>query len=108
VVAQLGVDGVERKQSPAQNGNQASWRTHSSSLCKLGRGGSGAGSDGGSPVATPSAGCAESEAQIVQDNQLLQAVNAAISPDEVSPIDEYKISERPHLHAKAHPKMRMK
>jgi len=66
------------------------------------------------PLAAPSRANAvesqavDSEAQIVQDNQLLQAVNAAISPDEVSPIDEYKISERPHLHAKAHPKMRMK
>jgi len=50
----------------------------------------------------------DSEAQIAQDNQLLQAVNAAISPDEESPIDEYKISERPHSHLKAHPKLRLK
>ena len=43
----------------------------------------------------------DSEAQIAQDNQLLQAVNAAISPDDVSPIDEYKILESPHRHTKA-------
>jgi len=42
----------------------------------------------------------DSEAQIAQDNQLLQAVNAAISPDDVSPIDEYKILESPHRHTK--------
>jgi anti-sigma factor RsiW len=46
----------------------------------------------------------DSEAQIAQDNQLLQAVNAAIGPDEESPIDEYKISDRPHSHLKAHPR----
>ena len=50
---------------------------------------------------------ADSEAQIEQDNQLLQAVNAAISPDEASPIDEYKILESPHPHSKAHSKTRM-
>jgi anti-sigma factor RsiW len=46
----------------------------------------------------------DSEAQIAQDNQLLQAVNAAISPDEESPVDEYKISEKHHSHLKAHPR----
>lgn len=51
---------------------------------------------------------ADSEAQIAQDNQLLQAVNAAISPDEASPIDEYKILESPHPYPKAHSKKRMK
>ena len=50
----------------------------------------------------------DSEAQIVQDNQLLQAVNAAISPDEASPIEEYKIMESPHPSPKAHSKKRMK
>lgn len=50
---------------------------------------------------------ADSEAQIEQDNQLLQAVNAAISPDEPSPIDEYKIVESPHPHTKAHSRTRM-
>lgn len=50
----------------------------------------------------------DSEAQIAQDNQLLEAVNVAISPDDESPIDEYNLSESPHTHPKAHPKMRMK
>ena len=51
---------------------------------------------------------ADSEAQIAQDNQLLQAVNAAISPDETSPIDEYKIVASPHSHPEEHSKKRMK
>jgi hypothetical protein len=46
----------------------------------------------------------DSEAQIAQDNQLLQAIDAAISPDEESPIDEYNLSARPHSHLKAHPR----
>ena len=50
----------------------------------------------------------DSEAQIVQDNELLQAVNAAISTDEASPIEEYKILESPHPYSKAHSKKRMK
>ena len=50
----------------------------------------------------------DSEAQIVQDNQLLQAVNAAISSDEASPIEEYKIVESPLPYQKAHSKKRMK
>jgi hypothetical protein len=50
----------------------------------------------------------DSEAQIAQDNQLLQAVNAAISPDEASPIEEYKILESSHPYPKAHSKKRMK
>ena len=50
----------------------------------------------------------DSEAQIDQDNQLLQAVNAAISPDEASPIDEYKIVERGTSQGKAHSKTRTK
>lgn len=44
---------------------------------------------------------ADTEAQIAQDNQLLQAVNAAISPDEESPISEYKLFQTPHPHMKA-------
>jgi anti-sigma factor RsiW len=50
----------------------------------------------------------DTEAQIAQDNQLLQAVNAAISPDEDSPIDEYKILESPKSHREAHSKTRTK
>ena len=52
---------------------------------------------------------ADSDAQIAQDNQLLEAVNAAISPDEDSFIDEYNIGvETPPPHAKAHSRTRAK
>jgi hypothetical protein len=47
---------------------------------------------------------ADTEAQIAQDNQLLQAVNAAISPDEESPIDQYKLFQTRHSHMKTHHK----
>lgn len=50
----------------------------------------------------------DTEAQIAQDNQLLQAINAAISPDEESPIDEYKILESPRSYREAHSKTRTK
>jgi hypothetical protein len=50
----------------------------------------------------------DTEAQISQDNQLLQAVNSAISPDEMSPIVEYRIVESPHSHTKGHSKTRIK
>ncbi len=43
---------------------------------------------------------ADTEAQIAQDNQLLQAVNAAISPEEESPIDEYKLFQTRYSHLK--------
>ena len=48
----------------------------------------------------------DSEAQIAQDNELLQAVNAAISADEDSPVGEYKLLEETHSHLKTHPRMR--
>jgi anti-sigma factor RsiW len=47
---------------------------------------------------------ADTEAQIAQDNQLLQAVNAAISPDVESPIAEYKLFGTRRSHMKTHPK----
>jgi len=50
----------------------------------------------------------DSAVQIAQDNQLLQAVNAAISADEASPIEEYKILENPDPYPKAHSKKRVK
>ena len=62
------------------------------------------------PVATPNhahtieAQPMDTEAQIAQDNQLLQAVNAAISPDEGAPLNEYKLLKKPHSRLKAHPK----
>lgn len=46
----------------------------------------------------------DTEAQIAQDNQLLQAVNAAISPDEESQIAEYKLFQTRHSHMKTHHK----
>jgi len=58
-------------------------------------------------IAQP-APAADSEAQIAQDNQFLQDVNAAISTDEASPIDEYKIVESASPHSKAHSKTRIK
>jgi hypothetical protein len=51
------------------------------------------------PVAQP-----DSEAQIAQDNELMQAVNAAISPQEESPIEEYGLSESRGLRRGARPK----
>jgi anti-sigma factor RsiW len=47
---------------------------------------------------------ADTEAQIAQDNQLLQAVNAAISPDEELPLDQYKLFQTRHSHMKTHHK----
>jgi hypothetical protein len=38
----------------------------------------------------------DSEAQIAQDNELLKAVNAAINPEEMSPLKEYDLFGRPH------------
>ncbi len=46
----------------------------------------------------------DSQAQIAQDNELMQAVDAAISPQEESPIDEYDLSESPRKHWKTRPK----
>ena len=50
----------------------------------------------------------DSAEQIAQDNQLMQDVNAAITPDEASPIEEYKIVESPHPYPKAHSSKRVK
>jgi hypothetical protein len=47
---------------------------------------------------------ADSQAQIAEDNELMRAVDAAISPDEESPIDEYNILESRHSRSRAHPK----
>jgi hypothetical protein len=57
-----------------------------------------------SRATAPQSQPSDTEAQIAQDNQLLQAVNAAISPDEESPIDEYKLFQRRHSHLKTHHK----
>jgi hypothetical protein len=57
-----------------------------------------------SQTAAPLSQPSDTEAQIAQDNQLLQAVDAAISPDEESPIDEYKLVQTRHSHMKTHHK----
>ena len=44
----------------------------------------------------------DSEAQIVKDNELLQEINAAISADDASPIEEYNLRERPQSRLKGH------
>lgn len=46
----------------------------------------------------------DSEAQIAEDNELLRAVSAAISPDEEAAIDQYNLLNHPRSHAKAHAK----
>ena len=45
---------------------------------------------------------ADSEAQIAQDNELLQAINAAIGSDDESPIEEYNLRVNPHRDSKTH------
>jgi hypothetical protein len=44
----------------------------------------------------------DSEAQIAEDNELLQEINAAISSDDESPIEEYNLRANPHPHSKTH------
>jgi hypothetical protein len=44
----------------------------------------------------------DSEAQIAQDNQLLQEINAAISSDDESPIEEYNLREHSQARLKPH------
>ena len=46
----------------------------------------------------------DSQAQIVQDNELMEAVNAAIGPQDESIMDEYGISENHSKYVKARPK----
>ena len=46
----------------------------------------------------------DSQVQIAQDNELMEAVNAAIGPQDESMMDEYGISENHSRHVKAHPK----
>jgi anti-sigma factor RsiW len=46
----------------------------------------------------------DSAAQIAEDNMLMQEVNAAISPQEQSPIEAYHITEGPAAHSMARPK----
>ncbi len=50
----------------------------------------------------------ESQAQIAEDNDLMEAVNAAINPTEPSPVDEFGIAEKPKPHGKVHPKRGMR
>jgi len=46
----------------------------------------------------------DSEAQIAHDNDLLQAVNAAVNPPDESPVEQYHLSESPHLRHRARSK----
>ena len=46
----------------------------------------------------------DSQTQIAQDNRLMEAVNAAIGPQEASPLDEFGLSKRRGTHSKAYPK----
>lgn len=54
----------------------------------------------------PASATEDSEAQIAQDNDLLRSVNIALNTNEVSPISEYHLSERPHPRLKARPESR--
>lgn len=45
----------------------------------------------------------DSETQITQDNDLMQAVNEAISPEEVSPVEEYQLTGGIKQHQKTRP-----
>jgi hypothetical protein len=56
----------------------------------------------------PAAGSAsvDSEAQIAQDNDLLQSVNVALNEDEESPVAVYHLSEAPHPRSKARSELR--
>jgi len=48
----------------------------------------------------------DSEAQIAQDNDLLQSVNVALNEDEESPVAVYHLSEAPHPRSKARSELR--
>ena len=48
----------------------------------------------------------DSEAQIAQDDQLLRQVDVALSAGEVSPIEEYHLSESPHPRLKVRKELR--
>lgn len=54
------------------------------------------------PVTVPE----DSEAQIAQDNDLLQSVNAVLTANEASPLSEYHLTDRPHPRVKARPELR--
>jgi hypothetical protein len=48
----------------------------------------------------------DSEAQIAQDNDLLQTVNVALNQGEESPVAVYHLSEAPHPRSKTRPELR--
>ena len=56
---------------------------------------------GTSDIANRANAVEDSQAQIAQDNQLMEAVNAAIGPQEESPIDEYGLRSGDDKHRKA-------
>jgi len=49
---------------------------------------------------------AESEAQIAADNDLLRSVDAVLSENEASPLNEYQLQDRPQPRQKARPELR--
>jgi hypothetical protein len=52
---------------------------------------------------TSANGSLDSEAQIAQDNDLLQSVNVALNSNEESPINEYGLSEEPAQRSRTRP-----
>jgi len=48
----------------------------------------------------------DSEAQIAQDNDLLQSVNVALNEGEESPVAVYHLSEAPHPRLRSRPELR--
>ena len=63
----------------------------------------------GSTVAVSAPGIAvvdDSEAQIAQDNQLLESVNVALVGDDPSPFREYRLRETPQKRMKARAEVR--
>jgi hypothetical protein len=54
------------------------------------------------PASTPE----NSEAQIAQDNELLQSVNLALNESDVPQINMYDLSDGPHPQLKVRPELR--
>lgn len=48
----------------------------------------------------------DSEAQIAQDNELMQSVDVALSSNEESPIDEFQMTDQPHPRRQVQPESR--
>jgi AcrR family transcriptional regulator len=57
-------------------------------------------------VSAPASVPENSEAQIAQDNDLLQSVNVALNESDVPPISKYYLSDGPHPQSKIRPELR--